>query len=474
MTRQKIFLLSVLLFFLSQITLAQDSIQRFSLKEAQDFAIKNSPSVRSSQIDISIAKKKIWETTAIGLPQVKATVNYQQMLDIPTQMMPDFISPAMLGTMLTDGLFPSGLNKQMAAAMLQKANENPRTFPVQFGTKHNASWDITVSQLIFNGAYIIGLQASRTFAEFSEQALKKSETDVKHSVTKAYYLVLIAKENKRVLDSSYAVIDKISKEIEQMNKQGFVEITDLEQMKINAANVQNARFMMERQIEVAEKLLKFQMGIELEKQIELTESLNDVIAQGNLEPLTANGLDLKSNIDYQIMETQEKLNYLNFQRERTTLLPSVVAFGTYKKSGMSNEFGQLFDNKWYPTTVIGISLEIPIFSSWQKRSRIQQAKLEVEKVKIMKERIAEGLNLDLEQSKNEYSSALDKYNTFKENLVLAEKIYKRSLTKYKEGVGSSLELTQTQSQFLSTQGNYFAALLELLNAKIKIDKLLNR
>lgn len=444
---------------------AQKESKAFSVKEAQDYAVKNSYQVKMSAMDVDIARKKIWETTAIGLPQVKGSASYNDMLDIPTTLLPDFISPAVYGVLLKEHLIsPSQMPDP----------SQMQYFPAKFGTQHNMSLDLTASLLLFNGAYIVGLQASRIYLDLSKQSLEKSEKEIKLNVTKSYYLVLVAKENKTILDSSYAVIQRTLSEIEAMNKQGFVEETDVDQMRITASNLQSTLNMLTRQIEIAERLLKFQMGIELDQPITLTDNLETILAQTNLSALGETPVDIKSQPDYKLALTQEKLSYLNLKREQTTLLPTLTTFFTRQEKAMRNEFDIFKSGKdWYPTTIFGVGLDVPIFSSGSRISKIQQAKLAYHKSQVLRTQIEEGLKLDVLQSKNEYSVAFEKYLNMRQSYELAKKIYNRTLIKYKAGVAGSFELTQANSQYLTTQSNYYNALLELLNAKVKLDKVLN-
>ena len=233
--------------FLGQLNAQEEGVVQLTLSQACDFALKNNVNVENAQIDVEVAKKKVWETTAIGLPQVSGSVEYQNFLDIPTTLLPDFISPSVYGVLLQEGLITPA---QMPSS------ESAQFFPAKFGTQHNASYGVTLSQLIFSGQYIVGLQAARVFSMVSQQSLKKSETDIVASVTETYCLVLSLEENKISLDSNLASFEKLLFETEALYKEGFVEEINVDQLKLNVSSLQNAVNSINRYIDAVKLLLK--------------------------------------------------------------------------------------------------------------------------------------------------------------------------------------------------------------------------
>jgi outer membrane protein TolC len=439
--------------YISQAQEKKDSVMRFSLKEAQTFALTNSYNIQNAKLDLESAKKKILETTAIGLPQFSAKASYQNIFKVPELS---------LGV----GMDPSKLPKGTPLTAQDILNSYVQAPPVPLGVKENTTFDFTVSQLIFSGEYIVGLQASRVFKEFSEQSITKSETDTRESVSKTYCMAIITNENLVILQSSLYVVNKTLNEIVQMNKQGFNEETDVDQLQISKSNLENLIFSLKNQNEVVTRLLKFQMGIDVEKAIILTDSVNSIVDAGNTQYLNNISFDVQNNIDYKIMATNENLNLLSLRREKTKFLPSIAAYYRYERLATVPQFN------FNPPNVLGISIDVPIFSSGMRYARVKQASIALAKSKIASLEVEQSLKMDFEQSKNAYAIALNAYNTQKQNLNLAEKIYKRTISKYKEGVSSSFELNQIQNQLLTTQGSYFNASLELFNAKAKLEKIL--
>ena len=442
---------------------AQDVIE-LTLFQAYDYALKNNTNIQNSRIDVDIAKKKIWETTAIGLPQINGSIEYQNFLDVPTTLLPDFISPSVYGVLLQEGLITPA---QMPSS------ESSQTFPAKFGTQHNANYGVTLSQLIFSGQYIVGLQASRVFSQVSEQSLNKNEKEIKHSVTEIYCLILSLEENKTALDSNLASFNKLLKETEAVYEQGFIEEINVDQLKLNVSTLENAVSSLERQIEATQMLLKFQIGMPVLQPIKLVDNLEEIFSSVDLSRFANKKFNPEKNIDYQIMETQLSLQELNLKREKSTYLPSLAGYFSYSEKAMRDEFNFFEANdNWYPTTLVGFKLDIPLWSSGFRRSRVQQAKLNVLKMSNTRDMLGESLRLQYEQARIEYLSAVETYMHEKENVALSKKILDKTLIKYREGISGSTELTQIQMQYQTSQANYFAAMFKVISARTKLDKLL--
>lgn len=442
---------------------AQESTD-LSLEQAWRYAQENSPTLKNAQADVEIAKKKIMETTAIGLPQVNGSVEYQNFLDIPTTLLPDFISPAVYGVLLQEGL--------ITPAQMPSSGD-AQFFPAKFGTQHNASYGVTLSQLIFSGQYIVGLQASKVFGGLSEQSLQKNIIDIKHQVTETYCLILSLQENKTFLDSNLVNFRKLLKESEALYAQGFVEEISVDQLRLNVSTLENGVNSLARNIEGAQMLLKFQMGMPVNQPIRLSDDLEQIMLGMNTVALADSAFNPSATIDMQLMETQVKLQQLSLKREQSAYLPTLAGYFSYSRKAMRDEFN-FFDGSqsWYPTSLVGFKLEVPIWSSGTRHTRIQQAKINVDKSMTTRNMVEQSLWLQYEQARIAYLSAVDKYNHEKENVALTGKILSKTMIKYREGLSSSMELTQAQMQHQTSQGNYFAAVFELISARNKMEKLL--
>ncbi len=456
------YLFTIGILFLANTLSGQNQLDtlKLSVNDAKAFALEYNRTVQASKIDVEVAKKKVLETTAIGLPQFSITANYQHIFIVPELSFPvaGFTQTPLVPNGTVDALEqftgPGDLNQYVYSGPA-----------IPLGTKDNTIFNFTLSQLIFSGEYIVGLQAARIYKEVSEKAYTKSELTTKESVSTSYYLVLVLEENLRVLKESVSLMDKTYSEIEKMNQEGFVEDTDVDQLKINKSNLQNVITALQSQIEVASKLLKFQLGIDFEREVVLTDGLEKIINEGNFQYLLQDEFKVESSIDYKIMETQVNLMSASLRREKSLYLPTISGF--YQHQEMTNQ--PVFN--FQPKDVIGVSLNLPIFTSTKRISTVAQAKLNLEKTILVKQDVENSLTMEFESAKNDYQNAFLNYTNNKESLALSEKIYQKNLIKYKEGVATSLDLTQSQTQYLTTESNYYNSIIALLKAKAKLDRI---
>lgn len=443
----------------------QDSLKTaYSLADIQEFAIKNNSEAKNASIETKIAKAKKWETIAIGLPQVSASAEYQNFPDIPTQLMPNFIAPAVYG-----------VNMEGFGLMPIKPLQEGDKMPVQFGSEHNANWGVSVSQLIFSGEYIVGLRASKIYLELSKKSLEKKEIEVKETVTKTYYLILVTEESIKVIDSVYNSLSELYKETKKIQEAGLLEETDVEQLKLNLKNTESSIVSFKSQRDVLYRLLKFQAGFDFDKEIKLSGKLNSITEQLDNKSLLSEEFEINKNIDFQLMQVQENLTELNLQREKSTFLPTLAAYFSYSKKAMSDEF-DFFDKsaEWYPTSVVGVKLDIPIFSSGKRLAKVRQKRFELDKVRNTKYNAEQGLRLKVIQTRSDYETAWLKLYNQKQSKQLAKKIYENNLIKYKAGTESSLALTQSQNQYFMSLSEYYRVLGDLIDKRIKLLTLMNK
>lgn len=422
----------------------------FTLPQAIDYALKNGYSVKNAATDIEIAKKKVAEIRGIGIPQLKADASFQDYLQVPVSIISAnaFNPAAPAGTYLR----------------------------IPFGVKYNASIGYTASWLVFSGEYIVGLQASKTYVDVSKATLRKSEIEVKESVIKAYNLVLILKENKRILSENIASLDKSIEQTSAYNKEGFVEEMDLDRLRLLRNNLSTTLTTLDQQTLIAEKLLKFQMGYDVNAPISLTETMDNMVAVAStgidLEPK----FDLKNNIDQILLDKAMNLQRLEVKRQKSNYLPTLSTFYTWKESRITNDFNQLNNNLFRVPggTIFGVNLSMPVFQGMSQTARVSQAKLNLKKMEVQQTQASQGLALQSAQSWTAYSSSLNTLKNSKESVALATRIRDRARIKYQEGVGSSLEVIQAENDLLSAQANYITAVQQLLEARISLDKNLNK
>jgi outer membrane protein TolC len=414
------------------------------LNDAKEYAVAHNYQNKNAQIDIEIAKKQIWEYTSMGLPQINGSVDYSNSLKLPTTLLPGEI--------------------------VGKPGEQ---IPVQFGQQHNLKWGVTASQLVFSGEYIVGLQASRILLEMSKRSYIKSSIVIEETVTKSYYLVLIAEESKRILEETSGNFENLLREIEESHRLGFVEDIDVDQLRLTKQNNDNTIISVNNQIALAYRLLKYQLGIDFNNEIKLTDSLSYFVDNLDFEHILNEDFDLNQNIDYKIMQTQEGLKISDLKHEQSLYLPQLSAFYNYSQSAYNNEFSNLFD-KWFPSSMIGLKVTIPIFTSGMRRSKVQQKQFALEQVQNSKLELEQGQNLKVAQFKSDFTNAKLKFDNEKWNMELSQRINNKTEIKYKKGMASANDLMLTQNQYLMSLNNYYQALSNLLIARTQLEYILKK
>ncbi|MCB0400643.1 MAG: TolC family protein [Flavobacteriales bacterium] len=429
----------------SGLFLAQET-QSFSLEQAQAYALEHNYEKSNADNDLLIAKKKVWETTGIGLPQVKAEAKLQNFIDIPTSLVP--------------------------ANTFNPAAPADEYLALKFGTDYNNSVGVTATQLLFDGSYLVGLRASKVYKEFAEKNVAKTEIEVKEQVAQAYYLALVAEENKRILEESAKTTQDLLNQSTKIFEEGLMEEQNVDQLKLTLNDINSSLANASRQISIAKNLLKFQIGYDISSEIVLTDNIETLLAFKDKENALTNEFDFNNHIDYQIMKSNEQLMKLNWSKEKFSFTPSLVAFFNHTQQNMSNEFDMFSGGSWYPQTLWGLTLSVPIILGSTRFAKTSQAKISYQMAQNNTRKVEQGLLLQAQQKQADYTSALDIYNNQKEGLEIAGKINNQSIKKYNEGIISSMELAQTQTQYLQTEGKYIKALLDLFNAKSELNKAL--
>lgn len=436
--------LLVLLFLITIFPALGQETKSYTLKEAMDYAVTNAYKVKTSDLDYQsvIAKRK--EFLSMGLPQVSASASYQNYLSLPTQIVPNFFSPDEPDLELT------------------------------FGKSNNMTVGATASQLLFDGTYVVGLKAAKILIELSKSNMDKSIIETKVSVAQAYYLVLIANENYKLLDSTYVKMKEILEQNKVLRASGFLEETDIEQLTLNVSNLKTKLDFTKRNIEMVNDLLKFQMGIDIDEPIILKDNLNSLIDQAVASNIIEKPFEVNNHFDYRIIKTSEKLQRQSLKVDQSKYYPSLNLFFNTQSNAQREEF-DFFDSggKWYNTTLVGLNLSIPIWSSGSRHYKIQQTKFNIRKQEILAKQVEESLKIEVQNARQSLKMYTEQLYIDKVNLELSVKIYKKTNIKLKEGLASALDLNQAYLQLLTQEGNYINNLMQLLNTYTNLSKALN-
>ncbi len=444
---KKVFLICALSLVAFQ-TFAQDSIS-FDLVSAEKYAVEHNFNVKNQQIEIEKADKKVWETIAIGLPQIKAEGQLQDMIDIPTSV---------VDATLFNPLAPPGTVMEF-----------------RMGQQYSATGSVSVNQLIFDGSYIVGLQFSKFYKKIAQTNLEKTTVEVKAMVREAYYNVLIAQKNMSIMDS----IEWSTKEMWEKTKifydNGFVLKEDVDQLELAYNRIKQNKINAANQYEIAKNLLKLQMGYDLNQPIEVTQTLDDVV-----EAILANNpalqkFNVSQNYNYIMLDQQMTLDQYAVKNEKAKYYPSVGAFFTHSQNAYRNEFDFFDGNKsWYPTTVLGVGVTVPITSSGQRLMKVKQAELKVDQDYNTLQQTEQNLEFQALNLKAQFNNAYEMMLIEKQNVELAKSLYKKSLIKKQDGVVNSLNVTQMQNQLLQAEGSYISAVMQMLKYKVELDKLYSK
>lgn len=437
--RKSYLLLLALMFSLSGFVSAQEEQTSFNLNEAISYAMENSYVLHNTNQDITIAQKKVWETISTGLPQVSGSANYNWFLNLPVSLIPgDFF-------------------------------DRPGEYvPVKFGQDYNADFGFSVSQLIFDGSYIVGVGSAQLYLNLAKQAHEKTQIDIKDAVTQAYYMVLISQRNKQVMQENLDNTKDLYKDTKAYFDNGFRESQDVDQLRILLRNAENEVLRSERELSVAKVVLKYAMGYDLNQSIELESELNAFV-----DPLVQKQnsiqLDMASHIDYRMAVSNFQVSEKLLRLEKVSYLPNLSGFYSYTKTAYSNS-ANLFKESWFPSSLIGFQASIPIFNSGQKRAKVQQAQLELDKAATDQKLAEVTLQKDYLTAKAEMETARERYMNDVESKDLAKSILDKSHIKFNNGMISSAELSQQESQYISAFQAMVASTLQMLQADINLKK----
>ena len=418
--------------------------QSFTLEQAQVYGLENREQIKNSQLDLLAAKKKVWETTAIGLPQINAEGNFQEYLNIPTSVVDaSFMNPNA----------PPG-----------------EVVSFRMGQKYNVTGGINASQLIFDGSYIVGLQVSKFYTQFVESSIEKSEQEIQFNIAQAFYNVLIARDNLKLIDSLEQSATKLLEDTKVIFGQGMIEKEEVDQLEFNQLRLNSIRVNTSRQYTVSVHFLKLQMGYPMHGDIEIIGDLNEYLKQIEFEFADLKG-SIQENINLVMLNQQKRLSEYDLKNKRYQHFPQLAAFFQHQYMAFRPEFDLFQDKPWYPSTAWGITLKIPILSSGMRAMQVQQAKIEVEKNENSIKELERTLQFQEIQTKANFENALSQIKTERKNVELAKNIYNNTALKKEIGMVNSLQVTQTYAQLLTAQTDYLNTVLQVLQAKNELDNL---
>lgn len=439
-----------------------------SLEEAVALGLKNNYSSIKSEKEVEKALSQKWEIISQGLPQINANVDYQNFLKQPVTLLP---AAAFDNTQATIDVVESYFDVQRND---EPVNAPEGFIPVRFGTKQNVTATATWSQLIFDGSYIVGVQSARTLLQISKNAKIKTDLEVRKAVINAYGNLLMAQESVTILENNLQNISGNLSDTEKIFENGLAEEEDVEQLKITRLSLENNLNRNRRMLEISYQLLNMAMGIPVEREIVPTDDLNTLAMKFYDEQLLEESIPIEENIDVRIAENSAEAARIFVRLEKAKALPQLTGFLNYGTSGYSDSFTFFNEEQeYFNQSILGVNLNIPIFSSGMRNSRTRQMQLEYEQAKLDLEETKNRISLQIDAAKADYRFSLENFEAQQEGLALAERIENKNQIKFFEGLASSFELSEAQRQLYSAQQNLLEAMLEVINAKVELENVLN-
>lgn len=424
-------------------TVAQET-KSFSLEEAKSFALENNISILNSQNDIEIARQQIIETRGMGLPQVEINGSFTNFINLPVQV--------------------------VSANFIDPTAPSDQTISFTAGTEYNADASLQVNQLIFNGSYIIGLKAANFFAEFQKTVASLSNEDIAFNVIQAYEMASVAKSNKAFIDSLVFTTENLVNKQQNYLELGLILKEDMDQLNYSLLTAKSAQTVAAINYENSMNMLKLSMGYPVSEPIEITNTPEELMTKSSL----SDGDDIYKNINYKLSEQQVQLSKLNVKNYQFANLPSLNAFFRQTYTAYRNEFNFFANEKWFPQTLWGLNLNIPVFSGLTRYARTSQAKVKLMKDENNLKQLEQSLQFQELQYRNNVRGAQNKLELQAQNIALAKSIYENEIIKEQIGKGNSITITQKHNQLMMAQSQYIGSMIELFQSQLSLDKLYNK
>jgi outer membrane protein len=458
MRRLLLYSLSLIITLLPAVAQAQQPTA-LSLQDAVNHALKHQARVKNARIDeqSSLARNK--EVAGLTLPQVKASAGITYAALVAAFQVPDFV-----GLRIKEVVQPGSLTDAFRTT-------TPGMQSLAFQPKWTTNPQLEATQVLFEPSLMVALQSRKKLEELARKVVEKTEQDVKYDVTKSYYDILIAEKRKTLLDQNVVRISEMERETRVIYQNGLVEKIDVDRLTVTLNNLKTEQIKINQLVEVAYMALKFQIGMPLDNPVSLKDTLSE---ERMYSDLLSQSLEIKNRREYQLLEMQKDVLGFDLKRRKLESLPTLAAFGNYGYT-LYNQ-GRLFDaaDDWQKSAMVGVKLTVPIFDGFQRKNKVRQAQFAVDKTENDLQNARLGLELETITARINLQSSISALENQRANMRLAEEVYRISSIKYKEGVGSSLEVLNAESALKEAQVNYFGALYDATTARINMQKALGQ
>jgi outer membrane protein TolC len=436
--------------------LAQEK-HSFTVKQAVDYAMKNSVRVKNILLDYKLQEQTNREVTSAAFPQLDARAGAVYNPNIAVQSFPNFIAAATYGVLQQEGV-KNGGGQPITA---------PSDFGLieaQFGTKYTANAGVDLSQILFDGQVFVGLQARETSLEWAKKNIEVTEVLIRANVYKVYYQLVTGKTQIDLLDANIARLQKLQHDTHEMYKNGFSEKLDVDKLTVQIANLETEKKKVQNMIYKGYLGFKVLLGMPVKDQVVLTDTLSDSqIKNGILEASTYNYADRK---EYQYAELGKKLREFDVKRYKLSQIPTVKLNGSYSKNAQRNKFDFFSKGDWFTFSNVSLNISVPLFHGFSTRSKIETAKLNLQKTANDLENLKLTIDQEVDSAMANFKTAIENMDYQKQNMKLAAEVYEQTTKKFEAGLGSNTEINTAQTDLKSAETNYITALQEAIIARI--------
>jgi outer membrane protein TolC len=436
--------------------LAQEK-HTFTIQQALEYAKKNNVQVKNALLGIQLQQQQNREITASAYPQISGSISATYNPYVATQVLPNFISPSVYQVLQDQGV--------------KDGSGNPITVPsdfgniaAQFGTKHNASAGVDLSQLLFDGQVFVGLKARSTSIAWQTKYAEVTDETIRANVYKIYYQLLVGKTQIDLLDANIARIQKLSHDTKELYKNGFLEQLDVNKVEVQAANLNTEKLKALNSISNGYLGLKFLLGMPIKDSLILSDTLDEQQIKQGILPLA--DYNYKDRKDYQYAALGKKLNEFNVKRYQLSQVPTFSLSGNYYKSAQRNKFDYFGKGDWYNLSAISVRISVPIFKGFATKAKIEQARIELQQTNNQIENLKIQIDQEVETARANFTTAVTTLDYQKKNMELAETVYNQTKKKYEIGTGSNTEISAAETDLKEAQTNYINAVYDAIIAKI--------
>ena len=442
---------------LSQVAAWQVAAQRaFSLEEAMAYAETHTPAVRTARADLAEAEGQIRETLSSGFPRVDGSLGYQYNAEIAQQLFPDFISPSIYGVLAQEGVAAGD------GTPIQPLT-GPQTFiPVAFGLRNQVNAGVSAQAPLFNATYFIAVRGARLYRNLALRTVEQTAYQQRVDVARAYLATLIAERNLATVDRNEENLAQTLAETRALYEAGFAEQLSVDRLELSASNLAAQRRSLRQVITISRNLLKFQMGYPVNEPIELTTDFDAALGAARVGQLVEDAdFDVAARPEYATLQVADSLAAIDLRRIRSGYYPSLAAFGQFSRTLQRDDLFDDAEPGWLPASAIGVTLNVPIYDGGEKKAQRQRALARAEKTRVQIDQFEESARLALANSRASVLNARLAVTLREEATALAEEIYRVAQIKFREGVGSSLEVNSAQAELYSAQDALTQALYDL-------------